>query len=127
LPFPRTVVSQEECEECRGTGYKDFTILTHDGQSQKVVIPCAHEIAAIAGRWKPVETWQDQFLRPVLPSSPEGRGAEQLTLAEFQERLRRDELRRQRDKIIQAHPSAPNEAHEPALPTNVVVMKRKTA
>jgi hypothetical protein len=127
LPFPRMVASQEECEECRGSGYRDFTILTHDGYPQRVAIPCTHEIAAIAGRWRLAETWQDQFLRPVLPSHPTERGAEQLTLAEYQERLRRDELKRQRERILQDHPSNPSGADESALPAKVVVMRRKTA
>lgn len=127
LPFPRTAVSQEECEECRGSGYRDFTIVTHDGQTQKVAIPCAHEIAAIAGRWKPVETWQDQFLRPVLPCFSDERGAEQLTLAGFHERLRREEIRRQQEKILQDHPATTTEQLEPALPTNLIVMRQKTA
>jgi len=126
LPFPRICVSQEECEECRGSGYRDFTIIAHDGQPQRVAIPCTHEIAAIAGRWRPVETWQDQFVRFVLPRAPNERGAEQLTLAEFQERLRRDELRRQREKILEEHPEEAKTEEEKRR-TNVVVMRRKTA
>lgn len=127
LPFPRTVVSQEECEECRGSGYRDFTILTYDGQPQKIAVPCAHEIAAIAGRWKPVETWQDRLLRPVLTHQSNQRGAEQLTLAEFAEQQRREELQQQREKILQEHSSMPTGPHEQAFPENVIVFQRRSA
>ena len=101
--------------------------MTHDGYPQRVAIPCTHEIAAIAGRWRLAETWQDQFLRPVLPSHPTERRAEQLTLAEYQERLTRDKLKRQRDQILQDQASNPTDADESALPANVIVMRRKTA
>jgi len=128
LPFPRAAFSQDDCEECRGTGYKDLTIQMHDGQPHKVVIPCAHEIAAISGgRWKPIETWQDQFLHRALACTPDKKSAEQITLAEFQERLRREELRQQREKILREHPQTPVQPEEQALPANVIVMKRKTA
>lgn len=47
LPFPRAAFSQDDCEECRGTGYRDLTIQTHDGQPHRIVSSCLHEIAAI--------------------------------------------------------------------------------
>lgn len=124
LPFPRSFVSADECEECRGSGYRDFTILAHDGQPQKVAIRCNHEVASIAGRWRPIETWQDRFLLPELPRASEESGARQMTLAEFQERLRQDELKRRREQIPQEHLVAPASQTPVA---NVIVMNRKTA
>jgi len=126
LPFPCTVFTPDDCEQCRGTGYRDFTIITHDGTPQRVAIPCAHEIAAIAGRWKPVETWQDELLSHMPQFAASERQAEQLTLAEFKVQQRREELRQQQQKILQEYGETPKPA-EAALPENVIVMRRKTA
>jgi len=60
LNFPAAIVSQDECEECRGTGYR--MVARPDGAAGQIAVRCAHKIAAIAGKWQTVATWQDGFL-----------------------------------------------------------------
>ena len=63
LNFPAAIVSKDECEECRGTGYR--MVARIDGAPGQVAVRCEHKIAAIAGRWQTVATWQDDFFSRV--------------------------------------------------------------
>ena len=79
LNFPAAIVSQDECEECRGTGYR--MVARPDGAAGQIAVRCAHKIAAIAGKWQTVATWQDGFLGPVaLRRESRSPTAEQLAI-----------------------------------------------
>ncbi len=63
LPFPMQDFSPEECEECRGTGYKRTP--RPDGIPGEVAVRCNHELAAVVGgRWKKLDLQNDPTWRP---------------------------------------------------------------
>jgi hypothetical protein len=65
LPFTRTSFSQEDCEECSGTGWR--RIGRPDGEPGEVVIRCQHELAAmVGGRWKKPDSRDDPTWHPWL-------------------------------------------------------------
>ena len=122
LPFPRMGFVREKCEECRGTGSR--LVPRPDGLPGQVAIPCTHRIAAIAGQWRPAEDWQtedwegEQRRRTLLTRE------NSICLNQQEsfnwERVEIDTQKAALKEWLQRHPEA-------TLPTNVIVIRRKTA
>ena len=129
LPFPTTRASQDECEECQGTGWRRIARL--DGEAGEVVIRCRHEIAAIVGRrWGIAPDSRDDLVSYVLPA--EGPRALPATQDSFdwdraQVVLQKASLEQWVSDNGVFTPDGPEAKREGLPPSNVIFFQRRSA
>jgi hypothetical protein len=129
LPFPTTRTSQEECEECQGSGWR--RIARPDGEAGEVAIRCRHEITAIVGRrWGIAPDSRDDLVRYVLP--PEAPRALPTTQDSFdwdraQAVLQKARLEQWANDNGVHTADGPEVKREGSPPSNVICFQRKSA